>query len=259
MFSPQSRRDSYQKVNLRMYNPGTQYQSEILNVYKFYFEEIQYNLTQRKQTLYLAMAYFTQTIMRCPWLQKSEIGIIASSALLLASKFDEIDYSLPSIKKIKREMEKSQYFKNYDTDFAQWNFISCEKEICKRLNWNFNQTTPYHFFESLVNQGILKPKDKIGLTNSNDHMSQMWLPTPTSSKINIFSTKNTYKNTQNSACKKDQSSKMALCKSSLKNWRFLARSQCFINSKSFVANSPIDISLGIKKPQTKRQASGSLK
>ena len=29
-----------------------------------------------------------------------------------------------------------------------------KKEICKRLDWNFNQLTSYHYFEILIHQGI---------------------------------------------------------------------------------------------------------
>lgn len=109
---------------MRVFNPETNYLEEAINVYKFYFTEIKYTLKQRMQTLHLAMAYFTQTVMRCPCLQKSEIGIIAASAFLCASKFDEIDYSLPSIHTLRKEMNQSKYFIDYDKDFVQENFVS---------------------------------------------------------------------------------------------------------------------------------------
>ena len=53
-------------------------------------------------------------------------------------------------------MYGSKYMVNYDKDFVQNNFISCEKEICKRLNWNFHQLTPFHFFQNLVSQGVFE-------------------------------------------------------------------------------------------------------
>jgi hypothetical protein len=55
---------------MRMYKPEAKYLAEAVNVYKFYFNELKHNLDQRMQTLHLAFAYFTQTIMRCPCLQK---------------------------------------------------------------------------------------------------------------------------------------------------------------------------------------------
>lgn len=223
-------------------------------MYKFYFDEIQHNLTQRKQTLHLAMTYFTQTIMRCPWLQKSEIGIIASSALLLASKFDEIDYSLPSIKKIKKEMDKSKYFWDYDTDFAQWNFISWEKEIWKRLDWNFNQSTSFHFIENLILQGILKPNDKIGLIPINDQMQNILMPSPSASNIKTFSSNQINDKRINSAYKQEASRKATLCKRYLKNLRLLNQSQSFVNFKSFISESisHIDKILDIKRSQSNK-------
>jgi len=83
---------------MRINNQDTCFLEEIINVYNFYFDELKVSLKQRAKTLHLAMAYFTQTIMRCPCLQKAEIGIIAATSFLLASKFDEIDYHLPNIK-----------------------------------------------------------------------------------------------------------------------------------------------------------------
>ena len=195
-----------------MHNPETNYLSEVINVYKFYFDEIRYNLNQRKQTLYLAMAYFTQTIMRCPCLQKSEIGIIASSALLLASKFDEIDYSLPSIKKIKKQMDNSFYFEEYDKDFTQWNFVSWEKEIWKRLDWNFNQSTSYHFFENLVNQGIFDKDEKVGSNSLRNQTPQTTISTSSSTNMHQLSSGQTSNRRTNSLWKQDSIKKNTLCK-----------------------------------------------
>ena len=116
---------------MRIYNNDARYLEELINVYHFYFDELKSTFKQRPRTLHLAMEYFNQIVMRCPWLQKSEIGIIAASSFLWASKFDEIDYNLPRIEKVKQEMIKSKYFVQYDTDFVRKNFISCEKEIWK--------------------------------------------------------------------------------------------------------------------------------
>lgn len=58
-------------------------------------------------------------------------------------------------------MAKSPNFIEYDKDFIQDNFISCEKEICKRLDWNFHQSTPYHFLENLLQQGIYLKGDLV--------------------------------------------------------------------------------------------------
>ena len=86
------------------------------------------------------------------------------------TKFDEIDYNLPSIKKAIGYMKSSKYLKQYDVDFVHNNFISCEKEICKRLDWNFNQSTVFHFYSNLKNQGIVLKTDQVPLNTAQiDH------------------------------------------------------------------------------------------
>lgn len=48
----------------RVYNEKIMYLEEVVPVFKFYFKECYQKLEQRKQTCHLAMAYYTQTIMR---------------------------------------------------------------------------------------------------------------------------------------------------------------------------------------------------
>lgn len=169
---------------MRLFNQETKFMEELINVYKFYFNDVKPNLKQRTRTMHLALAYFTQTVMRWPCLQKSEIGIIAASAFLCASKFDEIDYNLPSIRKVRSEMMRSKHFIQYDTDFANNNFVSCEKEIWKRLNWNFNQLTSFDFFEWLTKIGIVFKSDKIKSTTSPAKQSQYSHQTSATSEYN---------------------------------------------------------------------------
>lgn len=186
---------------MRTYNPDTNYLEESINVYKFYFDELKHSFKQRMKTMHLAMAYFTQTIMRWPCLQRSEIGIIAASSFLWASKFDEIDYNLPSIKSLTHEMANSKYLKNYDCDFTQFNFISCEKEIWKRLDWNFHQMTPFHFLENLVNQDIFE--DWVGSVSKRDGNSNSFIMnfTPTSNVDNVAAKTRTSR--ASSLCRRD--------------------------------------------------------
>lgn len=68
-------------------------------------------------------------------------------------------------------MNQSKYFIEYDKDFVQENFVSCEREICKRLDWNFHQITPFHFFESLVSQGIFD--EAVSSSASSDRHGQI--------------------------------------------------------------------------------------
>lgn len=146
---------------MRVYSDRIRYLEEAKNIYKFYFKEAYQALEQRKQTCHLAMAYFTQTVMRCPNLKMNELGVIAVAALFCASKFDEIDYHLPPIILMKQLMDHSRYISHYDRTFLEEDIIACEKNICKRLKWNFHQYTPFHFLQVLMDQGIVSSSDLI--------------------------------------------------------------------------------------------------
>lgn len=75
------------------------------------------------------MAYFTQTMMRCPNLRKNEVGVIAAASLMVASKFDELDYHLPPASFISKIMHESAYLGHYDSYFNEKDIIICEKNI----------------------------------------------------------------------------------------------------------------------------------
>mmetsp|Transcript_1319 Transcript_1319/g.1431 ORF Transcript_1319/g.1431 Transcript_1319/m.1431 type:complete len:335 (+) Transcript_1319:36-1040(+) len=147
--------------NMRLYNEQTLYLEEIPNVFQFYFREIQSSLGQNKQTLHLAMAYFTQTIMRCPNLRRNEIGVIAASAMFCACKFDEIDYNLPPLVIVMKTMFSSSWISQYDNRFDENDMIACERNICKKLEWNFHQYTPYHFVKTLLAIGVVSKGESI--------------------------------------------------------------------------------------------------
>lgn len=121
--------DEANYMKLRVYKPEVRYYEEIGNVYRFIFEDGYYNLQQRTQTCHLAMAYFTQTIMRCPNLKKNEIGVISAAALMVASKFDELDYNLPPASYICKIMNNSKSVGHYDVAFNESDLILCEKNI----------------------------------------------------------------------------------------------------------------------------------
>ena len=85
-------------------------------------------------------------------------------------------------------MDRSIYFRWYDKDFYQLNFISWEREIWKRLDWNFNQLTPYHYFESLINQGIFKSNGALDLNDAEPYLTHLNSATPKSA-FTIFAAK----------------------------------------------------------------------
>lgn len=146
---------------MRIYKESVPHHCEIVNVYKFLFKDAAQWLHQSNQTLHLAMEYYIQTAMRCPNLKKSEIGIIAVTWLLIASKFDEIDYNLVSSWYLRLMLSTSPYLCQYDSKFQEIDIIDWERSICKRLDWNFHQFTSYHFLQLFLEMGVTQNGDFI--------------------------------------------------------------------------------------------------
>jgi len=80
---------------------------------------------------------------------------------MCASKFDELDYNLPSASLLLQMMMYSKYVSHYDRGFSEADIILCEKNICNRINWELHQYTPYHFLQVMMDQGIVFEKDII--------------------------------------------------------------------------------------------------
>lgn len=73
------------------------------------------------------------------------LSMIALTSLLIACKFDEIDYCLPSIKILLEKLRTSKSLLKFVRNFKVEDVMSCEEEISKNiLNWNFDQITPFH-------------------------------------------------------------------------------------------------------------------
>ena len=140
----------FNTCGLRVYKPEVRYQADIVNVYKFIFKEAAEVMKQRLQTCHLAMEYFTQAMMRWPNLKRNEIGVITAASLMVASKFDELDYNLLPASYIFLQMKESPNIGHYDKSFTENDIIDCEKKICECLNWNLHQYTPYHFLENYL-------------------------------------------------------------------------------------------------------------
>ena len=157
--------DEINLVKMRIYNESIPHWEELVNVHRFFFKEAREWLFQKEQTSHLAMEYFVQTIMRCPNLKRNEMGIIAVTSLLLASKFDEIDYSLVSSYHLKLMLETSPYLSQYENKFQENDILGWERSIWRRLNWNFHQFTPYHFLQTLL---------EIGITQKEDYIQDYW-------------------------------------------------------------------------------------
>ena len=84
-------------------------------------------------------------------IKNENMSIIGITCFLLASKFDEIDYQLPSIRSLLRLMNQSKYLSSYCLKFRCEDIASCEEEVTKNvLDWNLAQLTPYHFCQNFI-------------------------------------------------------------------------------------------------------------
>ena len=99
--------------NTRKFNDQAKFQTHLINVYKYFFNDWYKGIQQRHQTLHLAMAFFTQVIMRNNGIRFQDLELLIPTALILASKVDEIDYNLPSFEYILQHMKKSEHMKHY--------------------------------------------------------------------------------------------------------------------------------------------------
>jgi hypothetical protein len=115
--------DEVNYSKLRIYDPNVQYREEIINVYKFIFNDGHFNFRQRIQTCHLAMTYFTEIMMSCPNFKKNEIGAISAASLLIASKFDELDYNLLPASLICQVTNRSKNVGYYGEDFNERDLI----------------------------------------------------------------------------------------------------------------------------------------
>ena len=97
--------------NTRVFNDKARFQTHLINVYKYFFNDWNKSIQQRHQTLHLAIAFFTQVIMRNNRITFQEVELLIPTSLLLASKLDEIDYNLPSFSYIMHHMKNSEHMK----------------------------------------------------------------------------------------------------------------------------------------------------
>ena len=198
-------RDEKAFPNFRFYNPEANFDN-ILDVYCYYFYDCKNAVKQRLETLHIAMDLFTQCIMKISTMSYEELDsygcnfaniskdrfgfnyILVSTWLLISSKFNEIDYNLPSFEYLKH-WEKLRHF----WQGIQWrDYVEFERFVVKLLNWNLNKITPYHFLQCLIAQGIVLSHEKIRVTKekgdnqeeSDKESSNVW---SNNLKFNLFS------------------------------------------------------------------------
>lgn len=170
--------DEKLKPQMRVYNPNVMFDN-LPDVYWYYFYDCKSVIQQRMQTLHLAMNYYTQCYTKmwmmdtreielrypriCHFVRaKSDIAhILVPAWLLLASKFDEIDYNLPSFNYLRNSQKLSQFWVGF-----QWaDYVEFERTVIDLLNWNWDQMTPYHFLQTLISQGILLSHERVRKEN----------------------------------------------------------------------------------------------
>lgn len=100
---------------MRTFNPNAKYLEHFFDCYSYYFKNCHKTIKQRYQTLHLAIGYFTQWMMKSTQLHHTQIELCVATCLLLASKYDEIDYNLPSFEYIQHHM-KSEYTASLSRD-----------------------------------------------------------------------------------------------------------------------------------------------
>ncbi|CAI2362830.1 unnamed protein product [Moneuplotes crassus] len=172
-------KDEKLKPQMRIFNPNVMFDN-LPDVYCYYFYDCKSVIQQRMQTLHLAMNYYTQCYTKmcmmdtreielrypriCHFVRaKSDIAhILVPACLLLASKFDEIDYNLPSFNYLRSSQKLSQFWVGF-----QWaDYVEFERTVIDLLNWNCDQMTPYHFLQTLISQGILLSHERVRKENS---------------------------------------------------------------------------------------------
>jgi Cyclin, C-terminal domain/Cyclin, N-terminal domain len=84
--------------------------------------------------------------------------------LLLASKFDELDDSIPLIREFQRVCAKQRVIPYED-------IIKCEMFLLKKMNWDLFKLTPLHFVQNLIGQGIVFSTDRVFV--SDDELVQI--------------------------------------------------------------------------------------
>lgn len=104
--------------------------------------------------------------MKIKSLNHRDIEILAASCLLLASKFDEIDYNLPSFE----YMKNTERLKLFWEGLEHQEFVHFEKFIVQSLDWQFYQLTPYHFLQALLSQGIVLSHERVMSESSEEEL-----------------------------------------------------------------------------------------
>lgn len=115
---------------------------------------------QNETTVALAIELMDRFCLK-QQISQEEIKIFSGSALMVASKFDEIDYNVIKASKL------ASYYSR-DVGFYQMNstraFTKAEKLILMTFDWDIKVPTPLHFLYTYATCGIaLKNENQTGI------------------------------------------------------------------------------------------------
>jgi hypothetical protein len=81
-------------------------------------------------------------------------NLMSATCLMVASKFDEIDYNLVKVNRL------SSHFPSYNSN----DFVLAEKKLLKYFDWDIKISSPLHFLESYKTCGIaLEGENRLSL------------------------------------------------------------------------------------------------
>jgi hypothetical protein len=139
-----------------LFQPFTKDLSEITELRKSMIEWV-FNLgdklKQRSLTLQLAIVYIDKLFLLGKYEEmKKDKHLWGITALLLASKYDELDENIPFVRDFRKISAKATY---------SWReVIKCQDVFIKSLKWNLMIISPLNFTYALLTFGVLFNNDK---------------------------------------------------------------------------------------------------
>ena len=127
-------------------------------------------LKQRSLTLQLAIVYIDKLFQQG---KLEDIGkqkyLWSLTALLLASKYDEIDENIPFIRNFKKASSKA--------NFSYSEVIKCQDIFVKTLKWNLMIVSPLNYTYALLTFGVVFSNDKFKYKQSQiDYLQKIQTP-----------------------------------------------------------------------------------
>ena len=116
--------------------------------------EVGDKLGQSNLTIHTALTYMDLLLPSEPSLEKPALHLTALTALLIASKYDELDDNIPPVKDFLRAAKSRAA-----AAFEYSDVITHEADLLRRLKWDLMVLTPLHFVHSLAGMGVLFDSD----------------------------------------------------------------------------------------------------